>query len=45
MEGGGLDFDLGVEYDDSGPSDGTQYQFVLHADSTLWHNLMMKKDF
>ena len=44
MEGVDLDFDLGIEYDDSGPSDKAHYRFVLYADGMLWCNLMMKKD-
>ena len=39
-----LDFDLGIEYNYSAPSDGAYYRFVLYADSTLWRNLMMEKD-
>ena len=39
-----LDFDLGIEYDNSGSSDGARYLFILYADSTLWGNLMMKKN-
>ena len=44
MEGVELDFDLGIEYDDSDLSDGARHQFVLYADSTVWCNLRMKKD-
>ena len=35
MEGVDLDFDLRIEYDDSGPFDGAHYRFVLYADGTL----------
>jgi len=44
MEGVDLDFDLGIKYDDSGPSAETHYRFVLYANDMLWHHLMMKKD-
>jgi len=44
IEGIDLDFDLKIEYDDSGASDGARYRFVLCIDGTLWHNLMIKKD-
>ena len=44
MEKVGLDFDPGIEYDDSGPSDGARYQFVLYADGMLWRSLLIKKD-
>ena len=44
MEGVNLDFDLGIEYDDSGLLDGACYQCIVYADLTLWRNLMMKKD-
>ena len=35
MEGVNLDFDLGIEHDDSGPFDGACYQLFLYADGTL----------
>ena len=44
MKGVDLDFDLGIEYDDSGSFDGASYRFVLYTDGTLWRNLMMKND-
>ena len=44
MEGVDLDFDLGIEHDGSGLSDGARYRFVLYADNTLWRHLIMKKD-
>jgi len=44
MKGVNLDFDLGIEYDDNGPSDRGDYLFVLYADGMLWCNLIMKKD-
>ena len=44
MEGVDLDFDLGIEHDDNGSSDGARYHFVLYADNTLWRHLIMKKD-
>jgi len=43
MEGVDLDFNLGIEHDDSGPSNGARYRFILYADNTLWHHLMRKK--
>ena len=42
MEGVDLDFDLGIEYNGSGSLDGARYRFILYADGTLWHDLMMK---
>jgi len=33
-----------IEQDDSGKSDGPRTQFVLYADSALWHQFMMMKD-
>ena len=44
MEGVDLDFDLGIEHDDNGPSDGARYRFALYADNTLWRHLIMKRD-
>jgi len=44
MEGVDLGFDLGIEHDDNGPSDGARYRLVLYADNTLWRHLIVKKD-
>ena len=44
MEGAYLDFDLGIEHDDSVLFGGACYRFVLFADHTLWHHFMVKKD-
>jgi len=44
MEGVDLDFDLGIENEDSDPPDGAWYRFVLYANSTLWRNLIKKND-
>jgi len=44
MEGVDLSFDLGIEHDDSGPSDGACCQFILYADNTLLRHSMMKKN-
>ena len=44
MEGVDLKFDLGIEYDNSGPSDGAIHWFVLYADGMLWCHLVMMKD-
>jgi len=35
MEGVDLYFDIGIEYDDLGSSDGTPYRFVLYANGML----------
>jgi len=44
MKGVNLDFDLGIEHDDSGPCDGALYRFIVYAHNSLLHHLMMKKD-
>ena len=40
MEGTNLDFDLGIEYNDSSLSDGARYEFVLYA----WYALAQFDD-
>ena len=44
VEGFDADFDVGIERVDDSPSDGPQGQFVLYADSTLWHQVMKTND-
>jgi len=34
------DFDLVIEQDGSGQSDGPHARFILYTDSALWHQLM-----
>ena len=44
MERVDVDFDLGIEQDDSGRSDGPRTRLVLQTDNMLWRQLMMMKD-
>jgi len=44
MEGIDVDFDLGIEQDDSGWSDGPRTWFVLYTDNLLWRQFLMTKD-
>ena len=40
MKGFDADFDLVIEQDGSGQSDGPHARFILYTDSALWHQLM-----
>ena len=44
VEGFDVDFDIAVERVGDSPSDRPQDQFVLYADSALWHQVMKIKD-
>jgi len=44
MEGVDVDFNLGIEHDDSGQSDGPRTRFVLYTANMLWRQLMIMKD-
>jgi len=44
LEGFDVDFDLGVEQVDNGPSDRPRERFVLYADCALWDQVMKTKD-
>jgi len=44
MEGVDLDFDMGIEHDNSGQSNGPCNWFVLYTNNMLSCQLMMKKD-
>ena len=44
LEGVDVDFDVGIEQDNSGQSDGRRTWFVLYIDNMLWHQLIMTKD-
>ena len=43
MEGVDVDFDLGVDQDDSGRSSGQRTRIVLYSDNMLCHKLMTTK--